>query len=71
MSVTEKRLQGLFEDLVADLSTKLQSGEATGKDKELVVKLLDQYNVGLTLEQGKSLDSLVSEELPFHEMHPN
>lgn len=46
--VTENDIRKLFKDLLDDLSVKLRSGEATGKDKELVVKLVDQYQICLS-----------------------
>ena len=65
--VTEKDLQGVFKALVDDLSDKLKSGEATGKDKELALKLVENFKVGVTLADAAPLEEL-NLDLPFSEM---
>lgn len=69
--VTKADLDGLFKDLVENLSTVIRDGSATGKDKELAVKLLDMHAVGLdTSIEPEHLEALDS-PLPFDELHPN
>lgn len=68
-SVTENDLRGLFKELVNDLSTQIKAGTATGKDKELALKLIDGFNVGITLEDAQPLIEL-GDSLPFNEMRP-
>lgn len=67
--VSEKELVDLFSTLVKDLNGKIRSGDATGKDKELALKLISDFRIGLTEKEAQPLDAL-KEALPFEEMHP-
>jgi len=65
--VTEDDLRSLFKELINDLTSKIRSGDATGKDKEIAMKLIESFNVGVTLEDAQPLAEL-SNDLPFNEM---
>lgn len=69
-NVTEKDLRKMFKALIGDLTDKIESGEATGKDKELALKLVDAFNIGITLDDTKRFESLLGEALPFNEITP-
>lgn len=65
--VSEDQLVDLFGTLVRDLNEKIRSGDATGKDKELALKMINDFQIGLSRKQAKPLDAL-REALPFDEM---
>jgi hypothetical protein len=62
-TVTERDLKRLFKATVDNLTNCMKDGTATPKDKEVALKLIDQYQITIDLDTTKQTQDTL--DLPF------
>lgn len=65
--VKERDLKELFKIVIDNLKETIKDGTASPKDKEIAMKILDQYQIGYELEASPHTPEL-DDPLPFDEM---
>lgn len=66
-AVSESDLKELFWETVDNLKECLKDRSASPKDKELALKLVSDYQIGIEIPKGEHVSAL-DEPLPFEEM---
>jgi len=66
-AVSEKDLKDLFWSVVNNLKNCMTDGSASPKDKEIALKLISDYQIGIEIPKGEHVGAL-DEPLPFDEI---